>query len=349
MDLEGSDTLDTLPQATKTPTPKAKRLSKALWGSKAASERKKACNRARQQRRRARLRAEQRWRDRDVSEDEDEEVPLPVDPAHPMDPGDIQADGHVWDNEEYGREEADIVNSRNVVTELAQTSCNAQSAFDRDIATVGEELARIKVTSNISDAAMDKLLKFFFLRRNTLVNLVEENNVHPSYSKGFRPAMVEQLIPIFCSILLKEQIAGEPHQYRKVEELKCIPNEYLNLREEDGTKLLRLDTYVHVKDAKQFFFDTHGGRNAATLQQTLHSAISVDGVAESKRGTRTFIVVSIRFGCCLYLLRIFNSLVGVDESKPSPMELLRYIAGQLQQFRFLKLSMHFQASGQRSK
>ncbi len=329
MDLEGPDKMDTLPQLAKTPTPKSKRIPKSLWGSKAAKDRKKACNRARQQRRRARLRAEQRWRDRDLSEEEDEEVPLPLDPSHPMDPVAQDADDHVWDNEEYGRRDAAIVNSRDIVTERAQSSCNAQSSYDRDIALVGEELARIKVTSNVSDAAIDKLIKFFMLRRNTLVHLVEENNVHPSYSKGFRPAMVEQLIPIYCSILLKEQIAGEPPQYRKIEELKCIPTEYLNLRQEDTTKLLRMDTYVHVADAKKFFFDTHGGRNATTLQQTLHSAISVDGVAESKHGSRTFIVASIRFGCCLYLLRIFNTLVGVDESKPSPMELIRYVVRTL--------------------
>ncbi len=286
---------------------------------------KKTLNRQRQQRRRARLRAEQRMRDRDVSEEEDDEIPLPDVDVHPLERAEPDREEHTWANEELQQEDVQVVARRRIVTELAQRPDNAHATQYNDaITAIGKELAKIKVSSNVSDAALDKVFKLFNTHREDIFQLVDDGSVQASYTKGFKPALIETLLPIFSTILLKEQIAGEPTQYRKLEELKSIPSVYLNLREEDTTKLLRMDTYVHVKDAKQFYFDTHGGRTATTLQHTRHCALSVDGVAESKMGSRTFIVASIRFGSCLYLLRIFNSLVGVDESKPSAKELLRY-------------------------
>ncbi len=267
MDSDRSDYLEAVPAATKTPPARTKRLPKALWGTKSAEDRKKACNKLRQLRRRARLRAEQRIRGNDVS-DEDEELPLLDDPVHPLEPPLHGDNPHAWANGELQGEDREVVARRRIVTEQLQQPYNAPRTYLDDIAEVGEELAKIKVSSNISDAALDKLFKFFCAHRGTVFKLVDDGSVHPSYSKGFKPALVENLLPIFCSVVLKEVIAGAPPQYRHIEELKCIPAEYLNLGEDDSTKLLRQDTYVHVGDVKKFYFDTHGGRSETTLQRT---------------------------------------------------------------------------------
>ncbi len=111
--------------------------------------------------------------------------------------------------------------------------------------------------------------------------------------------------------------------YKTVKDLKVIPGKYLNLPATEGTKLLRCETYVRLKDLKRHYLEEHG-RNATTLKHLRNCSVSADGVAESKKGSRTFVAVTVRFGTCLYPVRIFNPLIGVEESKPSPKEILRY-------------------------
>ncbi len=109
-----------------------------------------------------------------------------------------------------------------------------------------------------------------------------------------------------------------------MEDLKTVPAEYFNLPATSRTKLLRQETHVSLTDFKKMYKDVHGN-SEEVKQQLLNCDISADGVAESKSRARTFVVVSIQIGTCIYIYRIFNHLIGVNESKATVLELLRYI------------------------
>ncbi len=153
MDSDKSDDLNTATPVTKTPPAKPRRMPKALWGTRSAQDRKKTLNRQRQQRRRARLRAEQRMRDRDVSEEEDDEIPLPDVDVHPLERAEPDRGEHTWANEELQQEDVQVVARRRIVTELAQRPDNAHATQYNDaITAIVKELAKIKLSSNVSDA-----------------------------------------------------------------------------------------------------------------------------------------------------------------------------------------------------
>ncbi len=65
-----------------------------------------------------------------------------------------------------------------------------------------------------------------------------------------------------------------------------------------------------------------GGRALEHLKET---QILADGVRESNKGKRTFVIVSLRIRNCIYPYKIFNPLIGVPESKPSPVDVMRYL------------------------
>ena len=59
------------------------------------------------------------------------------------------------------------------------------------------------------------------------------------------------------------------------------------------------------------------------LQQLRNCQVSADGVAEALHGSRTFIIVTLKVGRCMYVFHMFNPLIGVKRSMPDPTELMR--------------------------
>ncbi len=168
------------------------------------------------------------------------------------------------------------------------------------------------------------MFKLFYDKHDTLVIIKEKKMLAPNYTNGIRCYATDQLLDFPCSFLLKEEDPAGGPRYRKLENLKAVPVEYLNLPPTSRTKLLRMETYVSLKDIKKMYKEEHGSTKDVQ-QQLLNCDISADGVAESKSRARTFVVVSIRIGTCIYIYLIFNHLIGVNESKATALELLRYV------------------------
>ena len=54
--------------------------------------------------------------------------------------------------------------------------------------------------------------------------------------------------------------------------------------------------------------------------------LSVDGVRETKHGKRQFVFVTARFGkAAIYIIKVFNPLLGEGVGKPSPETLIGYV------------------------
>ena len=208
-------------------------------------------------------------------------------------------------------------NGNNHTPEPSPIQDRTSAAIDK----LAREFARVKCSSFVSDAAMDKLLRLFVSNHEDIMMLVNNGVIAGNYTKGIRPLLTAKILPIYSSILIKEMGEGEP-RYRKIDKLKCLPAEYLDLPHNGPTSLLRIETYVRLKDVKKNYLSRHG-RTRETMKNLKQCAISADGVAESKKGSRTFTVVTIRIGNCIYPIRIFNPLIGVEESKPSAKEIIK--------------------------
>ena len=308
-----------------TPKTVRKRLPRILSGTKEAADQKREKNRERQARRRQRLREERLRRHPSTSSESDQD--------HPISNAGEAGDFHGWDDHsEEGtpapfrlqQPQDDLVLRRNVVTE--QTPANhrpsQRKCEDDEIAELVEEVVRMKVKSQVSDAALDAMFKLFYDKHDTLVKMKERKVMALNYTNGVRPYVVDRLPDFYCSLLLKEENPARGTYYRKVEGLKSVPAEYLNLEPNSRTKLLRMETSIKLKDIKEMYKASHIGQ-PQVKEQLLACDVSADGVAESKSGARTFVVVTVRIGDCIYVIRVFNHLVGVEESKATSLELLR--------------------------
>ncbi len=328
---ESSSELEATNRTEDTPA-RSRRLPREWSGTKVARERRRERNKIRQRRKRERDRAEARRKllleaqdqsssDEDVgrpdhgADNEEEEDPF----AFP-DLDDAPNDERVYPN----RNEVQHVEGRQLATDhLLERYQAREDTLQENLKLVARSFATIKVTSNVSDSAMDKLFAMFVKYSDIILHLLQEGVIRGSYSKSIRPILVSMLLPIRCSVLMKEENVGAGYSYRRIDGLEVVPAEYLNTKLGSGQALMRTEVYVRLKDIKERYYEAHG-RSAAAQQALLNCALSVDGVQESNTGSRSFVIVTLRVGSCYYLVRIFNPLIGVAESKPTPKEILRY-------------------------
>ncbi len=311
-----------------TPTATAKRLPRILSRTKKAAERKKEKQREGQARR---IKGENKTRE----DGESPQFVIESDKDHPV--SDEGGAGVLNDAEDDDQSpepapfdepelEDDIMHARETVTEQAPTTYRPSVREDDD-AKVDElvrGVVRLKVKSQVSDSALDAMFNLFYQKQDTLVLIEEKGLLQTNYTNSVRPYATDRLPEFPCTLLLKEEDPARGAYYRKLEDLKTVPAEYFNLPATSRTKLLRQETHVSLTDIKKMYKDIHGN-SEEVKQQLLNCDISADGVAESKSGARTFVVVSIRIGTCIYIYRIFNHLIGIKESIATALELLRYI------------------------
>ena len=348
--------------ALRTPPPRRKRLPKELWGTKEARERKRALARERSKRRRARIKEQKELEHRrsrrcSDSSSTDGEIPgeteLPLEEPERVDELQDELPQDVDNMEDHYRQPGLTQEDRRIVeqrmTSVQQTAnksprrelvragehedftpicedsaTSSRQARDKALDELSKELARIKLSSNISASAMDQLMHLFADKGQVYRELLDNGDITASYSGSIKPKLLKSLPPFNNSILLKMEDPTKGYYYEKIEGLEAIPEMYFTLPPNGSTRLLRTECSTLLKDIKELYLDTHGGRSAANLQHLQNIAISADGVRESKKGSTTFIIVSIRINKCIYLAHMFDVLIGVAESKPSPYELLRY-------------------------
>ncbi len=334
MDSISEEDLQQVQQSEKTPV-KRRRLPREWSGTKMAQERKKKLDAIRQRRRRARLKAEKARAkllpDDSSGEDVPQEEEARGDALDNLEPGGDVADSGDDDGihealDPYpGEHDIDrAARRRTYAEELLAFRLSRQAEAESDLDRLAEDFARVKVSSHVSDAAMDKLFKLFVRRNDVILRLIQNGEIRDSYTKSIRPLLVSKLLPIRCAVLVKEEDPARGHLYHRIEGLETVPVEYFNLPADGSKQLLRTETYVKLADIKEHFYKTHG-RSADSRRLLQNCSLSVDGVKESNKGSRSFIFVTLRIGSCLYLVRSFNPLIGVADSKPTPKEILRQV------------------------
>ncbi len=185
-------------------------------------------------------------------------------------------------------------------------------------------LAGVRGSSEISDSAINKMLKVALEHREALESVGRGRNVKKLYTQKLRPKALRHIPRVFSAILLEEKVQGGL-AYRRLEDLGGIPKQYLNLPNQGKTRIIREESYVKLRDIKEHHRKVHRGRGMSEEDLRNHfenAAISVDGVEEGNKCKTTFHVVTLRLGSCIYLYKIFNPLVGHRVASPSVQEVL---------------------------
>ncbi len=331
-DNAASPNLQEGPSSTK----RSKRLPRQLWGTPLALERKAALAAQRQKRRRERLRLhaarfQRRHMPDPESEDEDaggedanwEDIPG-IDPLDSDRGADGEPDQRNENYEDYyggegGMQQVEEMFSTPIPTNRRPQEQQVQE--ETPLARLVRKIIEVKVTSKVSERAIEKLFSLFCDERETIGELLESGGITRSYKKSIKPKALKQIPPIFCSVTIQERRDDETI-FRRINNLTTIPKQYLNLPPSGNKKLLCTEATVSLRDIKRQYLRTHKA-NPNALEHLQHTQISADGVRESNTGKRTFVVVSLRIKDCIYAYKLFNPLIGVKESAPSPKEVLR--------------------------
>ena len=194
-----------------------------------------------------------------------------------------------------------------------------------EVEEIVSQLARICFRHEISDAAVQDMLAMFCQNAQQLDSLLREGRFRPSWRHFVRPRALESCPKIKCSYLVERLYGGDVEQIF-VQDLDRIPSEILSLPYDGTRKLLRTAAYVRLADIKAHHRKLHAQMAVSeekTKEDLLHAHISVDGVRESQKGTRSLRIITVRLGDCIYLHSVVNPLIGVPASRPSPTDLLR--------------------------
>ncbi len=324
-----------LQEGPSTSIKRAKRLPRQLWGTPVALERKAELAAQRQKRRRDRLRAHaarfqhHHLQNPDSDDDEGgddagdwEDIPGidPIDSDHGADGEPDQRHDNFEDPYEGGTlQQVEQVFSTPIPTIRRPHEQDPEE--ETPLARLVRSIIEVKVTSKVSDRAIEKLFDLFCKERETIGELLERGEITTSYKKSIKPKAIKQIPPIFCSVIIQDR-DGDDTIFRRINNLTAIPREYLNLPPSGTKKLLCTEATVCLRDIKRQYLRTHKS-NPKALEHLQHTQISADGVKESNKGKRTFVVVSLRLQDCIYAYKLFNPLIGVKESSPSSKEVLR--------------------------
>ena len=181
---------------------------------------------------------------------------------------------------------------------------------------------KVKGSSNVSDAAVNKLLEVVVENMDTLRDFQGDRGTSQLYSRRLKP-LAAQFIPKVKSGVLLEIAHPNGIEYRHEQDLDAIPKAYQ--AGEGNVRVIREEAYVLLQDIKRHHEGVHAqkGISRETLREHYENcAMSIDGVQESHKGKKKFHVVSLRLGTCIYLYKIFNPLIGHPAADPSLGELL---------------------------
>ncbi len=185
-------------------------------------------------------------------------------------------------------------------------------------------LAGVRDSSEISDSAINKMLHVALAHGDTLRAMAEGRKTKKLYTKRLRPLVVKKIPRVFCALLLEEKVQGGLN-YRRISDLTAIPKRYLKRQKRGRVRVIREESYVRLADIKEHHAKIHRANGHTEEEIRNHygnAALSVDGVEEARSCKKTFHVVTLRLGTCIYLYKIFNPLVGHRVANPSVEEVL---------------------------
>ena len=177
-------------------------------------------------------------------------------------------------------------------------------------------LTSIVFRHEVSDSAIEEMFKFFCNQSSSIASLMERGKMRPSWRNFARPRALLHCPNVKCAYVVERAFAGEVTQIIE-QDLDCIPAEILSLPHDGPRRLLRTEASVNLKEIKDLHIKIHPNVKREQMRKDLlHCQVSVDGVREAKKGTRTLTIVSVRIGDCIYLHGVVQTLIGIPLADP---------------------------------
>ncbi len=210
-------------------------------------------------------------------------------------------------------------------SELIPQEITPQQVPESGLEVLARQFAMVKCTSYISDNAIEKIFGLIVKNYRLFRELMIKGEISTSYKYSIKPTCLKGIPPIFMAVSLHkvDPDSGEVTTFTQ-RGLKAISNQMLYAKP-PYKKLICMEGYVNLSSVVDLHLELHEKKSSqeSLLNQLQNSSLSIDGVAESKKGARRFIITTIRFGHCIYLLRILNPLMKDDDAKQSAHDLLR--------------------------
>ncbi len=187
------------------------------------------------------------------------------------------------------------------------------------------KVAGIKGSSHISDQAINKLFALFVEERGNIDYLVRTRKIRPSYTNCLRPMAIRHIPRVYSAVVL-EETDGEVKLKKRIADLDKIPKRVLNLPNDGNLRVLREESYVTLRSIKEHHEKIHVSQGMAleTVREQYKSCVlSIDGVEETRKGKKTFHVISLQIGGCIYIYRVLNPLVKDKAAKLNLEDVLR--------------------------
>ncbi len=179
-------------------------------------------------------------------------------------------------------------------------------------------MAGVRGSSNASNAALDKTLSVVFKHMETVRKLRRNRSTKKTFSKYLRRIAGKFIPKVLTDLLLEERTTEGGVEYKRVEGLAAIPDEYRSLSNTSKMRIIREESSVSLEDIKKHHERVHlqkGMTLEEIRKQYGNCMLSLDGVEESKSGLKKFHVASIKIGECIYPYKVYDLLIAHEAAK----------------------------------
>ncbi len=178
---------------------------------------------------------------------------------------------------------------------------------------------------DISATSMEKITHLFISNHDDIGTLKRKGEITASYRHQIKKRLNIWQPSFKCAVKFYDM--DDPGEATtEVRDLTVIPRKYLHPTLATHYVPVRTEAYTTLKDIKRHHEETHPFISKEDLENDYrNTAVGIDGVLEANHGSRTLIVVSVMFGGCIYLWKIYNPYKNCAGAKPTAYELLRYV------------------------
>ncbi len=198
-----------------------------------------------------------------------------------------------------------------------------QVDITKDATWFANQMAKIGVQCDVSQEAMDKMLKLFLHNLPEIHGLYTRKEITDNYRHGVKKKAKYDIPAMRCAVKVRKP--GETaDEAVYITNLTVIPKKYTEQKVTDRYVLLRQEAYTTLSEIKKHYTRCHPGLTPEERTRNMSEAtLSIDGVRESKHGSRTLIIISLMFGGDIMLWKVLNPLKKTKGGKPTVEELLR--------------------------
>jgi hypothetical protein len=190
------------------------------------------------------------------------------------------------------------------------------------VAWLAGKIAKIRLTSNVSDQAIEKMFGLFLGEYPKILTLFRRGQITNSYLNSVKPAGLRGLPKIKCAVKVREQDVL-PDNHRGLPEnslndrifeerdLNAIPMKYIHPAADTNYTILVQEAYLSLRDIKTHFEKSHPRITGDSLKNVYQTAnLGIDGIRESQKSTKKLIMISLGLDGCLYPWKVLNPQMG---------------------------------------